>query len=376
MADAAGARLVVAFAASLRAAGLDVPPGSVVLFAQALGAVGLHDREQVYWAGRSTLIRRPEDRDLYDRLFAEFFDHRGEQAVARVPRSVALELDSGRDDDAGGDARTEEPEAREPTLTVRYSALEVLRRQDFALYRDDEWAEARRLIASLRARPESRRSRRLRGATRGNSLDLPRTVRAALGSDGEALRRAWRTPSTRPRRLVFLIDISGSMEPYARAFLRFAHASVVSRPAGGVEVFVLGTRVTRITRPLSSRDPDAALADASRLVDDWYGGTRLGEGLRSFNDRWGSRGMARGAIVVILSDGWDRGDPSELSDEMRRLRRVAHRVVWVNPLRASPGYAPLARGMAAALPFVDEFVDGHSIASLEELVEVVSGPAH
>jgi uncharacterized protein with von Willebrand factor type A (vWA) domain len=373
VADSAGARLVVAFAASLRAAGLDVPPGSVVVFAEALGAVGLDDREQVYWAGRSTLVRRPEDRELYDRLFAEFFDHHPARAVATEPRSVALEIDSGGEDEGGGDTPAPELDSHEPALTLRYSAQEVLRRQDFAHYGEDEWAEARRLIAELRSRSELRRSRRLRSSTRRASLDLPRTVRAALGTDGEALRRAWRTPSSRPRRLVFLIDISGSMEPYARAFLRFAHAALVARPACGVEVFVLGTRVTRITRPLSSRDPDAALADAGRLVEDWYGGTRLGEGLRSFNDRWGSRGAARGATVVILSDGWDRGDPTELAEEMERLGRVAHRVVWVNPLRASPGYEPIARGMAAALPFVDDFVDGHSLASLEALVDVVAG---
>ncbi len=373
VADLAGARLVVAFAALLRAAGVDVPPGSVVLYAQALGAVGLDDREQVYWAGRSTLIRRPEDRDIYERLFTAFFDHRAGQALPSAPRRVALGIDSAEDGDEGASARAEDHENEGPTITLRYSAQEVLRKQDFARYGEAEWAEARRLIATLRAQPETRRSRRLHEATRGSSLDLPRTVRAAIGSDGEALRRKWRTPSTRPRRLVFLIDISGSMEPYARAFLRFAHACLVSRPSGGVEVLVLGTRVTRITRPLSSRDPDAALADASRLVDDWYGGTRLGAGLRSFNDRWGSRGMARGATIVILSDGWDRGDPDELAEEMRRLGRVAHRVVWVNPLRASPGYEPIARGMAAALPFVDEFVDGHSLVSLEELAGVLSG---
>lgn len=375
MADRSGARLVVAFAAWLRAAGLDVPPGSVVVFAEALAAVGPSDRRQVYWAGRCTLVRRPEDRELYDRLFSEFFDRAAPPSAMAAPVAVALELvaeRAGVDDPAGPDDG--EPDRKGPVAAARYSALERLKRQDFARYGDEEWAEARRLIAELRARPEPRRSRRLRPAGRGATLDLPVTVRNALASDGEALRRAWRRPSNRPRRLVFLVDISGSMEPYARAFLRFAHAALVARPAGGVEVFVLGTRVTRITRPLSSRDPDAALAEASRFVEDWYGGTRLGDGLRSFNDRWGSRGMARGSTVVILSDGWDRGDPDELAGEMQRLGRVAHRVVWVNPLRASPGYEPIARGMAAALPFVDDFVDGHSLASLEELVEVVSGP--
>jgi uncharacterized protein len=164
--------------------------------------------------------------------------------------------------------------------------------------------------------------------------------------------------------------VSGSMEPYARALVRFLHTAVVGR--GRVEAFALGTQLTRITRELSSRDPDDALAAAARRVHDWSGGTRLGEGLREFNDRWGVRGMARGAVVVILSDGWDRGDPEVLGEQMARLARVAHRVVWVNPLKATPEYAPLARGMAAALPYVDEFVEGHSVAALENLVDVIS----
>jgi uncharacterized protein with von Willebrand factor type A (vWA) domain len=160
------------------------------------------------------------------------------------------------------------------------------------------------------------------------------------------------------------------MEPYARAFVRFLHAAVVSRSR--VEAFALGTRLTRVTRELASHDPDAAIRAAARRVVDWSGGTRLGEGLRVFNDTWGVRGMARGAVVVVFSDGWDRGDPDALAEQMARLSRVAHKIVWVNPLKASPGYAPLARGMAAALPYVDDFVEGHSLAALEQLVEVIA----
>jgi uncharacterized protein with von Willebrand factor type A (vWA) domain len=160
------------------------------------------------------------------------------------------------------------------------------------------------------------------------------------------------------------------MESYSRALLRFLHVAVIGR--GRVEAFALGTRLTRLTRELSSHDPDAALAKAAGAVSDWSGGTRLGEGLRHFNDEWGVRGMARGAIVVLLSDGWDRGDPDDLAEQMARLHRVAYKVIWVNPLKASPGYQPLARGMAAALPHVDEFVEGHSLASLEQLAEVLT----
>ena len=194
-------------------------------------------------------------------------------------------------------------------------------------------------------------------------------MRAALRTEGEALRRHYRAPATRHRRLVLLLDVSGSMEPYARALLRFVQAAVAGRRR--VEAFALGTRLTRITRELGSRDPDIALRQAAGRVVDWSGGTRLGEGLRRFNDDWGVRGMARGAVVVILSDGWDRGDPDELAEQMQRLSRVAHRIVWVNPLKVTPGYAPLARGMAAALPYVDRFVEGHSLDAMERLAAVL-----
>jgi hypothetical protein len=173
--------------------------------------------------------------------------------------------------------------------------------------------------------------------------------------------------------MVFLLDVSGSMEPYARGLARFAHAAVSSRRAGQVEVFTVGTRLTRVTRELARRDPEAALASVAAAVNDWSGGTRIGASIQQFNDRWGVRGLARGAIVIICSDGWDRGDPELVGSEMARLSRVARRIVWVNPLKASPGYAPLARGMASALPYVDQFVEGHSVASLEQLAHLVAG---
>jgi uncharacterized protein with von Willebrand factor type A (vWA) domain len=193
-------------------------------------------------------------------------------------------------------------------------------------------------------------------------------VQRSLRHDGEPIHRAYLAPTSQARKLVLLLDVSGSMEPYARALVRFLHAAVVGRRR--VDAFAMGTRVTRITKELRWRDPDAAIARAARRVVDWSGGTRLGEGLKAFNDTWGSG--ARGATVVILSDGWDRGDPDLLASEMARLQRAAHRVVWVNPLKASAGYEPRARGMAAALPYVDDFVAGHSLASLQQLAEVIS----
>jgi len=362
-------RVVVAFVRALRAADLEVPVGATVAFAEALGVVDATRRDDVYWAGRATLLRRPEDAAVYDRVFARCFDGVIDLLLPTesAPQVIQLAVDDGSDESQDGPDVDDDDGI--PTLTVRWSPVEVLRDRDFAAYTPEEFDEARRLMADLRLAGALRASRRHRPARRGRT-DVRRTVRRALRAGGEPVQRSFVGPSTRPRRVVLLCDVSGSMEPYARALVRFLHTAVVGR--GRVEAFALGTRLTRITRELSSRDPDEALAAAARRVHDWSGGTRLGEGLREFNDRWGVRGMARGAVVVILSDGWDRGEPDVLAEQMARLARVAYRVVWVNPLKATPEYAPLARGMAAALPYVDEFVEGHSVAALENLVEVIS----
>jgi len=360
----------VAFVAELRKAGLAVPVDSTALFARAVAAVGGTDTHAMFWAGRATLVSHPDDIDTYSRVFAHFWLGSQSSVPAADTATVTLLMDDN--DEADGPEADAEPEVLEgPTLTVRFSPHEVLRHKDFATYTPAELDESRRLMADLRLAGATRRSRRQRASRRHRGRpDLRRTVRAALRAGGEPVLRRHFEPDRRQRRVVLLCDVSGSMEPYSRALLRFAHAAVVGRTR--VEAFALGTRLTRLTRELSSRDPDTALAQAGLAVDDWSGGTRLGDGLRRFNDEWGVRGLARGAVVVILSDGWDRGDPEELAEQMARLHRVAHRVVWVNPLKASPGYEPLARGMAAAMPFVDEFVEGHSLASLEELARVVA----
>jgi uncharacterized protein with von Willebrand factor type A (vWA) domain len=364
-------RLAVGFAWVLRGAGVAVPVGSVVGFAEALGAVGVERRQSVYWAGRATLVRRPEDIATYDRVFASFWLAVADRPQMAPPESpVTLAFD---DDDEDGDTPEEEGVEEEgETVAVRYSATEVLRHKDLATLTRAEWLEAARLLATLRSTAEVRRSRRLqRTPGQRGRPDLRTTLRRAMRTDGELVRPARRAPGTKPRRLVLLADVSGSMEPYARAMLRFAQAAVAARGPGRVEVFAVGTRLTRLSRELGGRDPDVAIRRAAAAVVDYSGGTRLGEGLREFNDRWGTRGTARGAVVVILSDGWDRGAPEELGEEMARLSRVARRVVWVNPLKASPGYQPLARGMAAALPYVDQFVEGHSLAALEELAVLI-----
>ncbi len=360
--------LAVGFGRVLRGLELRVPVGHVLDFAAALGAVGLDDRSGVYWAGRTTLVRRPEDIPPYDRAFAVFWDLRVGAAEDETvePLKVTIATDDGDD---GADGGTGEP-SDEPTIELRFSAAEVLHHKDFADYDDDELRHAHELMTRLRLAGPPRASFRLRSSRRMARPDLRATVRASLRSGGEPVRRRWREPSDRLRRLVLLLDVSGSMEPYARGMLRFVQAAVSGRQR--VEAFALGTRLTRITRELSSHDPDRALRQASERVVDWSGGTRLGECLRTFNDEWGVRGMARNSIVVVLSDGWDRGDPEVLAEQMQRLRRVAFRVVWVNPLKVTPGYAPLARGMAAALPYVDHFVEGHSVAAMEHLARVIS----
>ena len=366
--------IAVAFTRVLRGAGLAVPTSSTIAFAEALSCTGLDDRDTTFWAARATLVRRPEDHQLFDRAFAVFWEHvrTGDvEVIEDEPLSITLAVD---DDSLDGDDTDDEAEGSDdPVIELRFSATEVLRHKDFADYSSDELREAQELMSRLRLVGSPRRSLRLTSAsTRTDRPDLRRTVRAAMRSGGEPVRRHHLQPSTRHRRLVLLLDVSGSMEPYARALIRFVHAAVAGRQK--VEAFALGTRLTRLTRELSSRDPDEALRLAAQRVADFGGGTRLGDGLRVFNDEWGQRGMARGAIVVVLSDGWDRGDPEVLAEQMQRVQRVAHKVIWVNPLKVTPGYAPLARGMAAALPHVDAFVEGHSIDAIERLAHEIATP--
>ena len=363
--------MAVAFARILRGTGLDVPLDSVIVFVGALTQLGLENRENVYWSAHATLIRRHEDVQIFDRAFKVFWEQQIAVETATFEEqheSITLLVD---DEDANTDDSSAEPIEDENTIALRFSKIETLREKDFAAYNQLELREAEQFMASLRLAGPPKKSLRLMKTNRhGARHDIRRTMRATLQHDGEPIERYWREPSTKLRRLVVLLDISGSMEPYARALLRFMHAAVVGRQR--VEAFTFGTRLTRITKELTSRDPDKALAQTSAQVSDWSGGTRLGECLQSFNDNWGVGGMARGSIFVILSDGWDRGDPKVLADQMSRLSRVAYRVIWVNPLKVSPGYAPLARGMAAAMPYIDEFVEGHSLEALRELTEVIS----
>ncbi|QOV40618.1 VWA domain-containing protein [Streptomyces ferrugineus] len=372
---------LLGFARALREAGVDASAERVYAFlcaVEALGRVsdvpssdtrpGPGMRADVYWAGRLTLCGDRDDLERYERVFAACFGD-GEPvgrrpAPAPVPR-LRLVLQ-----DVESERRTPASDERGTTPTAALaSSAEVLRHRDVAGLDTAEREEVRRLLAAFALHGEARRSARRRPARRGE-VDPHRTVRELLRRGGEPARLRRHTRTERPRRIVLLVDVSGSMAPYADALLRFAHAAA---RGSRTEVFTIGTRLTRVTREMAHRDPDLAMTAVAAAVPDWRGGTRLGELLRAFLDRWGQRGMARGAIVVVLSDGWERGDPELLGAQMRRLHRLAHRVVWANPRKARPGYAPLAAGMAAALPSVDDFVEGHSLAALERLAAVVRG---
>ena len=363
-------RIATAFVSVLRGCGLDVSVTRSMHFVEALAHVDVTDADQVFWAGRATLTADPEDAQIHDAAFTVFWSRMLRQGMdLGIAPAPELTLATDEDDDEGADDG-EVIESDGPIMQVRWSAVEVLRNKDFTECSDEELEQLHRLMSNLKWTAQTRPSRRLKPTKRQTRRpDLGRTVRRALATGGEPIRRSFRDTDRRPRRLVLLVDVSGSMEGYARAMLRFAHASVVARTR--VEAFTIGTRLTRITRELQSRGPDAALEAAGESVRDWSGGTRIGDTLRQFNDEWGVRGLARGAIVVILSDGWDRGEADELGAQMERLHRVTHQLIWVNPLKYTPGYAPLAKGMAAALPHVDEFVEGHAYESLERLAAVI-----
>lgn len=365
--------VLVGFARALRAAGVAAGPDRAQTFLGALELLGSEVRSDVYWAGRLTLCGSQDDLERYDRVFAAYFaqhPHPGERArPAPAPKPVLRPVAAQAGTSPEGD---EEDAVAQPAAALASSA-EVLRHRDMAELTAAERAQLRRLLAAFSLSGEPRRTPRLRPARRGG-VDPRRTVRELLHRGGEPARLRYRAPATKPRRVVLLLDVSGSMDPYADALLRFAHAAAHgSSSRTPTEVFTIGTRLTRVTREMTHRDPDAALAAVASAVPDWSGGTRLGEMLRGFLDRWGQRGTARGAVVVVLSDGWERGDPALLAAQMRRLHRLAHRVVWANPRKARPGYEPLAAGMAAALPSVDAFVEGHSLGALERLAAVVRG---
>ena len=356
--------------ATLRGHGVRVGLGELLAAHRALAAVDCASREQAFYALRATLCSSRADHEAFAAAFVAAF---GEGAADEEDADTAMDALAGP-----ALPRFALPcDSRRPgvveldAVPAAWSDVELMRAKDFAAYTDAERAAARRLLARLAARGPTRVSRRTRPVrTRGHIPDLRATTRASLRQGGELLERRWREPTQRPRRLVLVLDVSGSMAPYARMLLQYVQASVAARAR--VEAFAFGTHLTRVTPELAGRDPDLALRRAGERVTDWSGGTRIGASLATLNREHGRR-IGRGAFVVLLSDGWDRGDPDELAAELGRLRRTAHRLVWLNPLAADPRYEPLTRGMRAAMPHLDRLLPGNSIASLEQLADLMEG---
>jgi uncharacterized protein with von Willebrand factor type A (vWA) domain len=390
------APLVGAFGRRLHDAGVPVSAERAARFAAALcvvGRVGTISRRRLYWTARAVFVSDPSQVRIFDRVFAEVFgagarDHAVIEDVRQVPaaadddRPVAdspAAADDAHRDEAWAAGAAPSPsrsatEAAEQELPVGVLASdeEVIRTKRFDALDADELAALYRLMSRLTLATPQRRTRRAERRRRGERIDMRRTLRHSLRTGGDPIRLAHRRRRVVRRRLVLLCDISGSMEPYARAYLQFLTCA-----AGGgdrrtrSEAFVFATRLTRLTRALHSRNPERAIQRAAATAPDWSSGTRIGDALKTFNDRHGRRGMARGAVVVILSDGWERGDPALVGREMERLSRLAYRIVWVNPRAAASGFAPRAGGMAAALPHCDALVSGHSLEALEEVVDAI-----
>jgi uncharacterized protein with von Willebrand factor type A (vWA) domain len=368
------ARLAILVSA-MRAGGVKLGIGDLIGAHRALAAVDASSRTDSYLALRAALCSRRDHYEVFDAAFEATFGSRREP---RVPIELAeagalalprIGVPAGESEQRAGDI----PFGEQP-VPAAWSDVELLREKDFAELTDAERAVARRLVRRIAVRGPLKRSRRTRTARHrgahphGARSDLRSTVRASLRYGGEPVERHWREPASKQRPVVLVCDVSGSMEPYARMLLQYMQAWVAARRR--VEAFVFGTRLTRVTKELAGRDPDAAVTRAAGAVADWSGGTRIGDSLASLNRRHGRR-IGRGSVIVVLSDGWDRGDPDQLADEMARLSRCAYSVVWLNPLKAHPGYEPLTRGMTAALPFVDHFLAGNSLASLEQLADLM-----
>ena len=371
-----GLRRLVGFGRLLRRRGLPVGTGRILTFCRAVAALDRLDRMGVYWAGRVSMVARKEDLAAYDAAFAEWFPDRardvlnmggGRDQQAGQPPELEVLLDRGVPEESWEPASGAED--GEAPVGVLASGAEVLRAKAFDELSESERLQADHIIRALAVHLPTRRSRRYRPSPYGRRFDQRRTLRASLRTQGEPFRRAWRDRRRRVRPLVLILDVSGSMSAYSRALMQFGFAAM--RAGRRVEVFCFGTRLTRVTRALARSEPDDALREVAAAVVDWNGGTRIGASLKELLDRWSQHVAMRGAVVVLCSDGLERGEPALLAAQVARLSRLAHRLIWVNPLKGSPRYEPLARGMAAALPHVDVFLAGHNLESLESLCEVL-----
>ncbi len=377
------ATVAATFGDRLHSAGIPVTPERSGRFAAAIDLTAPATYDDIYWAARITLVSGHDQLDQFNRVFGHVFgeladpaDTRGDpgspQAGSKPQQRSAHSSDDRRsaagrgrsgEDHGHGDEKIEGE-----TLAMTASSDEYLHQADYAALTPMELTSLRVLMTQMRLAPPKRIRRRTQRSSRGRRLDMRATIRRSRRTAGDPVERIRRRETVRPRRLVMLADISGSMEPYARAYLQLLHCA-----AGGAnaETFVFATRLTRLTRHLRIRNPDVALQRAAASAPDWAGGTRLGDALKAFNDGWGRRGLARGAVMLIVSDGWDAGDPAVVGEQMARLSRLSHRVVWVNPRKQSESYQPLVGAMAAALPHVDAFVSGHSLAAMREVLDAI-----
>jgi uncharacterized protein with von Willebrand factor type A (vWA) domain len=386
------ATMVVTLSRALRDAGVPVTPDRSVVAADALTVLRPRSRDELYWATRTSFVSSHEQGAIFDRVFAALFDGVVDPADSRgdpnAPPSVGSEPGERRTDDprlramdaAGGHPSS--PLAAAATVVDRAddsegesvlaaaSPHELLAHKSFDQLNSEELADLRRLMAMLSLAPPLRRSRRVRRSRHGDKLDVRTTLRRSIRAGDYPTRLAWRKRRLRPRQLVVICDISGSMEPYARAYLQFLQCAVGGSKA---EAFVFATRLTRLTRVMRKAPAPVAIQRAAAAAPDWSSGTRIAHALRTFNRVYGSRGMARDAVIAILSDGWEVGDPQAVALEMAKLKRLAYRIVWVNPHKASPHFAPLAGGMAAALPYCDAFASGHSLSAMREVAEAIAG---
>ncbi|MGH9126762.1 MAG: vWA domain-containing protein [Acidimicrobiales bacterium] len=364
--------LLADFAQALRRAGLAVGSGDVLTFAQAMAPLNPTDLVDLYFAGRTTLVHRHDDLTAYDQCFRWFFLSGRAQTpddLVFTSRSEA-EVAAGMVEPASEEPGKEREEEERQAMGLMASNLDILKHKGFPSCTPDELAALRRIMRQFRLAPPMRRSRRLVRSDDGRRPDMRRTVRETMRTHGEPSRMYYRRRRTRPRPLILILDISGSMADYSRCLLQFAYSA--QRAATRVEVFAFATRLTRLTRHLNHRTPDVALENAAREVVDWDGGTRIGESLDRFVKLWGRRGLCRGGVVVICSDGLDRGDPAVLSDAMDRLSRLCFRVVWMNPHKGdNQHFRASTLGMMVAEPYIDVVLSGHDLASLEELAKLL-----
>ncbi|MFN8619429.1 MAG: VWA domain-containing protein [Chloroflexota bacterium] len=379
---------VLAFGRELKREGLTADLAAVLDFCRALTLIDIGDREEVKAAGEALFVRRREELDPYQHAFDRFWRRRPrpvppeleivddrkapEGEETRKPgEAVAAEADGEAEDSADGEGNEEGDEVAPSVLA--YSSGEQMRTKAFERMSPQELREAERAIDAMLVRLPLRRTRRWQLHPGGRHVAPRQMFRRNLATGGDPLAWLWRRHQTEPRSIVLLCDISGSMERHARLLLRFGHA--LARSEVRTESFVFGTRLTRITPQLRHRDPDRALDRVSAAVTDWSGGTRIGGSFREFNQRWARRVLRTSGIVIVISDGWDRGDPAVVGEETARLRRNCHRLIWLNPLAGSKEYRPLAAGMAAAYPHLDVFLPGHDLASLEALAKILSSDA-